>query len=144
MKDHKFRYLDHTADVFVEAYGGSLEAAFENAALAMFEIMTDTEMVASEAEERLEVEGRDESALLYNWLEALLVRFEVSNMLYSNFKITQISKTPRGFRLRATVQGEKLDPHRHSKKTGVKAITYHEMEIQRHLKEVKVKFLLDI
>ena len=110
----------------------------------MFEIMTDTEMVASKAEETLEVEGRDESALLYNWLEALLVRFEVSNMLYSKFKITRISKTPEGFRLKATVQGEKLDPQRHSEKTGVKAVTYHEMEVQRHVKEVRVKFLLDI
>jgi SHS2 domain-containing protein len=144
LKDHKFRYLDHTADVFVEAYGSSLETAFENAALAMFEIMTDTEMVAFKAEEAFEVEGRDESALLYNWLEALLVRFEVSNMLYSKFKIAQISEIPEGFRLKATVQGEKLDPQRHSEKTGVKAVTYHEMEVQRNPNEVRVKFLLDI
>ena len=44
----------------------------------MFELMTDTKMVAPEAKEAIEVEGSDELALLYNWLEALLVRFEVS------------------------------------------------------------------
>ena len=110
----------------------------------MFEFMTDTEMVASEAEETLKIDGRDESALLYNWLEALLVRFEVSNMLYSDFKIRQIAKSPKGFRLKATIRGEKLDPQRHSQKTGVKAVTYHEMKIDRKPERVRVKFLLDI
>ena len=144
LKNNKFRYLDHTADVFVEAYGDTLETAFENAALSMFEFMTDTEMVASETEEILEIEGRDESALLYNWLEALLVRFEVSNMLYSKFKIKQIAESLKGFRLKAVIQGEKLDPQRHVQKTGVKAVTYHEMKIDKTPKMVTVKFLLDI
>jgi len=40
-----FRFLEHTADVYVAAYGETLAEAFENAALAMFETMTDTENV---------------------------------------------------------------------------------------------------
>lgn len=110
----------------------------------MFELMTDTKMVAPEAKEAIEVEGSDELALLYNWLEALLVRFEVSNMLYSKFEMEQIVKSPKGFRLKATIQGEKFDPQRHSQKTGIKAVTYHEMKIDVKPKRVILKFLLDI
>ena len=39
----KFEYLEHTADVYIAAHGATMEEAFGNAALAMFEVMTDTE-----------------------------------------------------------------------------------------------------
>jgi SHS2 domain-containing protein len=39
----RFRFLEHTADVLVEAYGVNLEEAFENAAAAMTDVMTELE-----------------------------------------------------------------------------------------------------
>ena len=44
-KDLKFEFFDVTADVGYRAYGETLENAFENAALAMFEVITDTSTV---------------------------------------------------------------------------------------------------
>ena len=38
----KFDFFDVTADVGLRAYGGSLNESFQNAALAMFEVMIDT------------------------------------------------------------------------------------------------------
>ena len=81
----KFEFLEHTADVYIRAHGKTMEEAYENAALAMFEVMTDTDKIAQMQEETLEVEAEDQYALLYNWLEALLVKFETENMLYSKF-----------------------------------------------------------
>ena len=81
----KFEYLEHTADVYVAAHGKTLEEAFENAALAMFEVMTDTDKVSAVVEDNFVVEAEDEFALLYSWLEALLVNFETKNMFYSQF-----------------------------------------------------------
>ena len=37
----RFEFLEHTADVYIRAYGKTMEEAYENAALAMFEVMTD-------------------------------------------------------------------------------------------------------
>ena len=39
----QYEYLEHTADVKFLAYGKTLEEVFENAALAMFNVMIDTE-----------------------------------------------------------------------------------------------------
>ena len=89
----KFEFLEHTADVYIRAHGKTMEEAYENAALAMFETMTDTDKIAQTQEETIEVEAEDQYALLYNWLEALLVKFETENMLYSKFQIT-IGKKP--------------------------------------------------
>ena len=130
--------------MYIAAYGKSLEEAFENAACAMFEGMTDLTKVRPELEEFVQVDGYDEQALLYNWLEALLVKFDVSGKLYSRFKIERIEKTSSGFKLKAKIWGEPYDAERHPSKVGVKAVTYHRMEIVRQPNLVTVKFILDI
>ncbi len=140
----KFQILEHTADIYIAAYGENLEEALENAALAMFEAMTDANKIEPELEEHIEVEGYDEKSLLYNWLEALLVRFEVTDRLYSQFRIASLEKAEEGLKLKATIKGEKYNPKKHVSKVGVKAVTYHQMEITKKRNKATVKFILDI
>jgi SHS2 domain-containing protein len=140
----RFEFLEHTADSYIAAYGRDLNEAFENAALAMFEVMTNVNEVKPEIEEHVEVHASDEYALLYSWLEALLVKFDTSDLLLSRFKIAKITRETEGFRLTATVWGEKFDPKRHLQKVGVKAVTYHRMEIMRQPGNVTLRFILDI
>lgn len=140
----KFDFLEHTADLYIAAYGGNLAEAFENAGLAMFEAMTDVDKIEPRREEKIEVEAFDEKSLMYNWLEALLVRFEVSGALYSRFKILKIEKTKDGLRLEARIWGELFDETKHEQKVGVKAATYHQMEIEKKPGKVTLRFILDI
>jgi len=142
--EKRFEFLEHTADVYVVAYGETLEEAFENAALATFETMTDTEKVEPRVEDEIEVEGHDEKELLYNWLEGLIVKFEVTENLYSRFKVSTIRKSPNGLEMKAKIWGEPFNPDKHPQKVGVKAITYHQMEISKKPKAVTVRFILDI
>jgi len=143
-KARSFEFLEHTADVYIAAYGKDLAEAFENAALAMFETMTDTRKVEPKTEEAVETGGYDKQALFYNWLEELLIRFEVNNRLYSKFRIQEIKETNGGFKLKAKVYGEPFKPRKHKQKVGIKAVTYHRMEIQESPEGITVKFILDI
>jgi SHS2 domain-containing protein len=140
----RFEFLEHTADAYIAAYGESLEEAFENAALATFEVMTDLKRVKPKIEETVELEAHDESALLYSWLEEFLIRFETTGNLYSRFKVTNIEETPTGLKLKAKAWGEPYDPERHPSKVGIKAVTYHRMEIVKKPKSVTLRFILDI
>ena len=140
----KFEFLEHTADVYIAAHGVTMEEAFGNAAQAMFEVMTDTEKIEPKHREAIEVEAEDEYALLYSWLEALLVKFEVNGMAYSKFEVHQIKETKRGFKLQATVYGEKFDLQKHPQKVGVKAVTYHQMEFIKDREKFTLMFILDI
>lgn len=140
----RFESLEHTADAYIAAYGNTLEEAFENAALAAFDVMTDIDRVEPLVEDDVEVEAHDEQALLYSWLEELIVKFETTGNLYSRFKISGIKKTPGGLALRATIWGEPFDPEKHPQKVGVKAVTYHLMEILKEPEAVTVRFILDI
>ncbi len=140
----RFEFLEHTADVYIAAYGQSLEEAFENAASATFNAMTEIEKIKPEVEENVEVEAHDEHALLYGWIEELLVRFETTENLYCCFDVSSIEKTPTGLKLKAKIWGEPFDSERHLQKVGIKAVTYHRMEIMKEPKAVTVKFILDI
>ncbi|MFB0567511.1 MAG: archease [Candidatus Bathyarchaeia archaeon] len=140
----RFEFLEHTADAYVVAYGKTLEEAFENAAYATFEVMTEAKKIEPKIEEDIEVEGYDEQALLYNWLEALLVKFDTTSKLYSRFQISKIERIKEGYKLKAKIWGETYNSERHPQKVGIKAVTYHRMEIIKKLEKVTLKFILDI
>jgi SHS2 domain-containing protein len=140
----RFRFLEHTADAYVEAYGGSLEEAFESAAAAMTDVMTELEAVEAVDEESFVVEAQDEPALLYSWLEELLLEFELKGRLYSRFEVSEIKQTSVGFRLRARAWGEAYDAEKHPSKVGIKAATYHQMEILKEHGSVTLRFILDV
>jgi len=139
-----FEYLEHTADVYIAAYGKTLEEAFQNAAKAMFNVMTDIKAISPQMEDQLEVEANDEEALLYDWLEDLLIKFETMGNLYSRFRIPKIEKTSQGLKLKAKIWGEPFNPEKHTQKVGIKAVTYHRMEILKEPEKITVKFILDI
>ena len=139
-----FKFLEHTADTYIEAHGDSLEKAFESAAAAMTDVMTELEKVEEICYETFVIEAHDLPALLYSWLEELLLEFELKNKLYSRFKVSEIEETSEGFRLRAQAWGERYDSEKHPSKVGVKAVTYHQMEILEKPKNVILRFILDI
>lgn len=139
-----FEFLEHVSDAFAAAHGSTLEEAFENAALAMFEVMTDTSTVQPRCTNTLSVEAEDTYSLLYTWLEQLLIKFETEGFLYSKFKLDKIEKTSTGYKLTATIFGESFNPEKHPSKTAIKAVTYHQMEIAKDQEGITVKVLFDI
>jgi SHS2 domain-containing protein len=88
--------------------------------------------------------AEDEYALLYSWLEALLVKFEIKGMLFSKFKIDRIQDKLDGYKLQASVWGEKFNAEKHPQKVAVKAVTYHRMEIIKEHDKITLEFILDI
>jgi len=139
-----YEFLEHTADAYVAAYGRNLAEAFENAAVAMFDVMTEVEKITPRIEDAVSVESEDKYGLLYNWLEALLIESETHGMLYSKFEISQIEGSGKKFKLDARIWGENFNAEKHLQKVGVKAITYHRMEILEHPGKVTLKFILDV
>jgi SHS2 domain-containing protein len=139
-----FEFLEHTADIYIAAYGKTLEEAFENAALSMFEVMTETEKIEEKIIDIVEVRAEDEYSLLYLWLESLLIKFEVEEKLYSKFKVSIMEKNSTHFILKAEVIGERFNPEKHPSKVGIKAVTYHQMEIIQKNEGRIVKFIIDV
>ena len=123
----KFEYFEATADIGFKAYGKTLNEAFENAGLAIFNIMSDTDGIEPSTEISFEVTSEDDVSLLYDYLEELLFYHEVEFMLFSEFDV----KIDEGFHLSATIKGEPINWERHERKTEIKAITFHMMEVKK-------------
>jgi SHS2 domain-containing protein len=151
----RFEFIEHTADIGVKAFGGSLEELFENAARGMFSIMIELDKVKSTGVFKVSIEARDKEQLLVDWLSELLYIHEVHNVVLNDFEL-EIKKTggdgekkedddddggrpdlgdyakdsgKKGFVLKGLVKGEAIDGERHDFKTMVKAVTYHMLEI---------------
>jgi len=139
-----YEFLPHTADVYIAAYGSTLEEAFENAARAMLEVMTDPASVEVERRLGIKVEGFDVESLLYNWLEELLFHFDSEGLLFSEVKVKRIARENEKYILEAEVGGEAFDPNKHESRTLVKAATYHMMEVLKTDEGYVLKFVLDI
>ncbi len=140
-----FRFLEHTADVKIEAEGETVEEAFEEAAKALYELMTDTSKIEPRVEKKITVEGEDLESLLYNWLEEFIYLTDAERLVFSEVNIEEVKKESDGrYKLTATAKGEKFDHNKHVSKTEVKAATYHEMEINIKNDSVRLIFVLDI
>ncbi|NJE84364.1 archease [Thermococcus sp. CX2] len=126
----EWEHYEHTADIGIRGYGETLEEAFEAVALALFDVMVDVRKVEPKEVREIEVKAEDLEALLYMFLEELLVLHEMDGLVFGDFKV-KIEKTEGGYRLRARAYGEPLDYVKHEPKEEVKAITYHDMRIEK-------------
>lgn len=142
--EKRFEFLEHVSDAYVVAYGRSLEEAFGNAALAMFEVMVDTSTVEQKETDSFSLETDDEYGLLYKWLETLLVKFETEMKLYSRFNVVSIQKRDNLFKLSAEASGEVYSPQKHRSRVEVKAVTFHKMEIKTEPGLVSLRYILDL
>ena len=138
-----FKHLEHISEAYVEAWGSTLEEAFENAGRALFDIMTDVGRVEPLQEVELQAEAEDLEALLFEWITTLLVEFDTTGMVYSKFRVS-IQRGDGGYRLKAKAYGEPFDPERHPPKVEVKAMTYSLMEIKQEDEGYRIRYVVDI
>lgn len=123
----KYEYFDVTADIGFKAYGETLNQAFENAGLAIFNIISDTSNIKSEKEVSFKIRSEDEISLLYDYLEELLFYHEIEFMLFSEFHVD----IDDNLQLKATIKGESINWDKHERKTEIKAITFHKMDVKK-------------
>lgn len=133
---NRFRLIEHTADIGLVAYGGSLAEAFANAAYGMFSIIADLDSVQETESRRVDINEDDEEVLLVEWLNGLLYHFDVESLLFKRFEIDILEPD----RLAATCHGEQYDPARHQLKLGIKSATYHMLRIDKEKNEIQVIF----
>ena len=125
--DPGFEIADHTADVFIRAFGPGREDVFVQAALAMFSLICDPATVKARDDHPLVLEASSDELLLAAWLNELLYLFETRRVVFASFVVDE----GEGGRRWARARGEPQDPDRHEVHAQVKAATYHDLELRR-------------
>jgi SHS2 domain-containing protein len=139
-KMQPFRVLEHTADIGFEATGATQEEVFANAARALIHLMVDLDSIEPRAAVTVRVEGADPSSLLVNWLSEILYLQDVEGWLFGEFEVQRLSHHA----LAALARGEKFDRTRHQPKLLVKAITYHQLALEKTAQGWRAQVYVDI
>lgn len=111
----------------MRGYGASKAEAFEQAGLALLNVIVDTARVRPLDKVAIECTAPDDELLLADWLNALIYEMAQRNMLFGRLEV-RIEDT----RLTASAYGEPVDPERHQPAVEVKGATYTELAVRRH------------
>ncbi len=135
-----FEILEHTADIGILAYGNDLKQTFANSAKGMLSLITDLKRVRAAATREVNLTADGIENLLVEWLNELIFLFDSDNFLGKKFEITELDNT----HLKAIVSGEQTDLTRHKIKLGIKAATYHMLEIKQTGNGFTARVIFDI
>lgn len=138
----RYKFLKHTADAKFQAYGKTLEEAFSNAAIAMFEVIIKTGRIEKKLTKKIEVKAKDKEALLYKWLEELLYLLDTEFFMLNSVKNMKIEKKEK-YILKAEITGDTYK-EKYERHGAVKAVTYEEMFIKEEKRKATVQVVLDI
>ena len=125
----RYEYLEHTGDIGIRAYGGTLEELFANAALGLLEAIADLSTVGTTKQTQIEVFAESQEELMVAWLDELNFRHEVEEIFFRQVEIREISEAP--YKLVAVAYGEPVDFTKHVIYTEIKSITYHQLIVKQ-------------
>ena len=135
-----FRVFEHTADLGVRVEAASFAELLADAAHGLSTVIAgDLGQVRPEVVETFAVPGSDPTWLLFDFLGEIHAAFELRRMLFREFVVTVT-----GDGVAATVRGERYDPARHALAHEVKAITQHELAVDRGPERCTATYIVDI
>lgn len=128
-------HFEHKADIGIRGTGNTLNQAFEKCAIALTQIIADTNTIQPKKSHIIELTGTDNGALLVSFLNELLFIKDKKKMFYSKFRVKLGKETivdEKGnvkemVTLKATCFGEKINRNKHALRTDPKAATYSEL-----------------
>jgi len=135
----RYEVMSHTADTGILVHGASLQEVFENAAFAMFDLMYGIEDVPGQDRVGIEVGATTVEELLVDWLSTLLSEAEINDLAFCSFEIDMLDEG----RLIGWASGKSND---HVELVGppIKAVTYHELAIDRSSDGWSARVVFDV
>lgn len=136
-----FRELDGiTADVGIEAWGDSLQAAFASAAMGLFHLMADPSVNTRSETRQVEIQADTLPALLVRFLNEIIFLDETDDFIPAGV----VSLDIRGDRLRASLEGQTMNAASQARTGHIKAATYHELEIRDSGDGFRIRVIFDV
>lgn len=125
-----YRQIEHTADVGIEVQAPTLDELFAQAPVAMTACFVDLSGIGAATSFEVLAVADDLDLLLVEWLDEILVCFELQGLIAVQGAASVERKDGR-WSVRGTLRGEALDPARHRVSTPIKAVTFHGLEVTR-------------
>ncbi len=138
----KYHTMDHDADIRIQVFGTDISDLFQNAAIALFDLVTEnteTDKPLESETHQISVSGADRPDLMVNWLREILYLWTGKELIVKEIKIRSVSE----FTLDAVAECVHFDPEVHSIGTEIKAVTYHMVEVVEETSGWSAKIIFD-
>jgi SHS2 domain-containing protein len=136
----KYKLIDHTADFGIQVFGADSQALFTNAALALFDVITETDVLKGRDSCNITTSGEDWSDLMVNWLREILYLWNGKERLVKSVQILSLTEK----KISAKIYFDAYMPDRHIINTEIKAVTYHQIQVKSSPSGWEARVIFDI
>jgi SHS2 domain-containing protein len=135
-----YELIEHTGDLGVKIRSADLKGLFREAAMALFDVISDPDRIKVREKREIVVEGMNNEELLVSWLNELLYLHEVERLLFRDFEVIELGEG----KLKGTAAGETFREDVHLIKTTLKAVTYHQLEVKKENGGWSARIIFDV
>jgi SHS2 domain-containing protein len=135
-----YQIIDHTADLGIIVKGPDVKQLFIHAARAMTDLMVKGGLSDKIATKDVLVEGEDFSDLMVRWLGEILYLFEGENLIVDSIEVKSISPV----QLKSTLTLTGFKPDNHQVLREIKAVTYHQIAVDKRDDGWEARVIFDI
>ncbi len=139
----KYEQLDISGDAGLKIWGKNLEEIFENAALGMYGLITDTSRIKETEKKEVFLSSDNNENLLVQWLNELVFFFDTYGFVGKNININ-IENNSGNINLNARISGGIFDPENNESILLIKAATYHGLSIKKINVQWEATVIFDI
>jgi SHS2 domain-containing protein len=139
-----YKFIDHTADIAAELTGNSYEEIFESAAYAWKQTALETGQRLTDSEKYIELSSTLPEILLVDFLNELNYLLLIKKWITYSIDEISISSANSLWNLQAKIKGTDYSPQIHTLKIEIKAITFHQMQIENVNGKFSTRIIFDI
>jgi SHS2 domain-containing protein len=134
-----FREFEHTGDTGIELTAPTRAELFRSAALALASLLVDTSGIEPAQQRVVAIEAETDADLMHDLLTELLYIFTAEGFIWRDASVTEAGRS-----LSVTLGGERFDPSRHSFRSEIKAVTYHQLTIEKSSEGWRARVIFDV
>lgn len=135
-----YQTIDHTADLGIIVKGPDVKQLFIHAAQAITDLMVEGDISDKTAIRDVLVKGEDFPDLMVRWLGEILYLFEGENLIVNLIEVKSISP----IQLKSTLTLARFEPEHHQILREIKAVTYHQISVDKSDDGWEAKVIFDI
>ncbi|HHQ9289304.1 TPA: archease [Legionella anisa] len=122
--EKKWEHFSHESNIGVRGYGPTLAEAFAMGALALTNVITNSQSIQPNKTLHITCEAPNQEILFVDWLNAIIYNMAIYNMLFSTFEVSIKEQ-----KLTAIIAGEHVNIKRHQPAVEVKGATFTELKV---------------
>lgn len=135
-----YEHVDHTADLGIRVFGGDLNELFSNAAYGLFDSLIDLKKFSITSKEKIKISAENCEELLINFLRELLFKYIFEKKIIMKAEIMDLKNNFLEVLIHCANFEDKADFLKHD----IKAVTYHNVSIQKKNNLYQTEIIFDV